>query len=494
MIRVNTIELKFIHFINFSDDLQGIAYLVGRLLIFHFMKKQLYRLLLVFFIIPTSLFTQTAWNAYELNANHTTDWLEKNLIPKTTYEPFPAKSNRIFWDAVPTEIRTEWIEKAENVLKDDWKAFSIIQFMDYVRNGNRTHYEATLYERRIRVTTLLLAELLENKGRFTDELLNGVWLILEETYWGVPAHLPGTGIPNAEDPIIDLFAAQTGQLLSWVYYFMQEDLDDINPLINRRIQLEMNRKLLNPYLLRSDFWWMGLRADRAIVNNWNPWINSNILTAALFFAPETHRSAIINKVLLSLDRFLAPYPNDGGCDEGPGYWGHAAGSLFDCLEHLHSATAGKIDYYQHPLIKNMATYVYKASITPEFTVNFADAAAKANFSGGLVYRFGERIQDKDMMAFGAYYYNRPNDIKRSQSWDVFRLLSDMSKHQAIRKLGGNPILTKDVWLPNLQVMAARSQANDTKGYYLAAKGGHNNESHNHNDVGQFIFSKMGNRF
>jgi hypothetical protein len=47
-------------------------------------------------------------------------------------------------------------------------------------------------------------------------------------------------------------------------------------------------------------------------------------------------------------------------------------------------------------------------------------------------------------------------------------------------------LLRDVWLPGVQVMAARSAAGSSDGLYLAAKGGHNAESHNHNDVGNFI--------
>ena len=35
-------------------------------------------------------------------------------------------------------------------------------------------------------------------------------------------------------------------------------------------------------------------------------------------------------------------------------------------------------------------------------------------------------------------------------------------------------------------MAARSKDGSAEGLYLAAQGGHNAESHNHNDVGNFI--------
>jgi hypothetical protein len=35
-------------------------------------------------------------------------------------------------------------------------------------------------------------------------------------------------------------------------------------------------------------------------------------------------------------------------------------------------------------------------------------------------------------------------------------------------------------------MAARDQEGTTDGFYVAAKGGHNDESHNHNDIGNFV--------
>jgi hypothetical protein len=45
---------------------------------------------------------------------------------------------------------------------------------------------------------------------------------------------------------------------------------------------------------------------------------------------------------------------------------------------------------------------------------------------------------------------------------------------------------RDVWLDGIQVMAAREQEGSDRGLYLAAKAGHNEECHNHNDVGQFV--------
>ena len=47
---------------------------------------------------------------------------------------------------------------------------------------------------------------------------------------------------------------------------------------------------------------------------------------------------------------------------------------------------------------------------------------------------------------------------------------------------GNEPSLKDVWLKSIELMISRTG----KGLFVASHGGHNAESHNHNDVGDFI--------
>jgi hypothetical protein len=47
------------------------------------------------------------------------------------------------------------------------------------------------------------------------------------------------------------------------------------------------------------------------------------------------------------------------------------------------------------------------------------------------------------------------------------------------------------WLPATGVLTAREREGDTAGLFLAAKAGHNDESHNHNDIGSFIVASNG---
>ena len=415
--------------------------------------------------------------------------LESVLLPAAKWRPYPVYTDRAHWDTIPPDLRNSAIEAGREQLGTPWPSLTATLFLEYVRNGNRSRYEAVSFARRDRVRAAVIAECLEANGRFLDDIADGLWLMCEETYWGVPAHVGiqkrGSGLPDVQEPTIDLFGAETGELLVWCSYLLGPALDKVHPLVRERINLEVRRRLLEPYRDRSDFWWMGLEADRP-VNNWNPWINSNVLACALLVETDpARRAAFIYKLLTSLDRFLDSYHPDGGCDEGPGYWGRAGGSLFDNLELLHSASGGAIDFYRVPLIAEIGRYIYRAHIYDHWFVNFADASAKEDFPGELVYRYGVRIGDEPMQAFGAWGAQHVGVRAALDTGSIGRELQALFDTQ-IRAAPARQPLVRDMFLPGIQIMSARVRQGSADGLYLAAQGGHNAESHNHNDVGNFI--------
>ena len=409
------------------------------------------------------------------------------LLPRGKWKPFPPAAERAAWEALPESKAL--VAAGEERLGAEWQPLPAALFLEYARNGNRSRYEAVRNARRDRLAALVLAECAEGKGRFLDEIGNGIWSTCEETFWGVPAHInaqkKGNGLADAAEPIVDLFAAETAALLAWSDYLLGASLDQVSPRVRERIRWEVNRRLLRPCMDRVDFWWMGLdpKSDRQM-NNWNPWINSNWLTSALLLEDERRRAAHVYKILRSLDRFLDGYHDDGGCDEGPGYWFHAGGSLFDCLELMHSASAGKLDYFKLPLVREIGRYICRAHIYDDYVINFADASAKVRLQGELIFRYGERVRDLDMQGLGAWAAAREGrELGRGSS--LGRLLPKLFDG-AVRAAPRSQALLRDSWLPGIQVMAARCREGSPEGLYLAAQGGHNAESHNHNDVGNFV--------
>jgi hypothetical protein len=427
-----------------------------------------------------------------LSGAYTPEKLKEIILPLQDWHPFPKASEHEGWQKFPEKIRAACVRQAEKNLNCEWETPKASIFLDFVRNGNRSRYEAISFGRRAKLAELVIAECIEAKGRFLDDILNGIWTICEETYWGVPAHVSaqkkGSGLPDAAEPTVDLFAAETGMLLAWTDYLLGEQLDGVSPLVRERIFYEVQRRVLSVNLARDDFWWMGLNGQK--VNNWNPWICSNWLTAALLLEKESDRRIqSISKILTCLDQFLNSYPKDGGCDEGPGYWDRAGASLYDCLELLHGASNSRINIFENPLVREIGRYIDRVHISGRFYINFADAAAKLNANASVIYRFGKSIRDQDMMGFGAFLSKQQNlgedSIRGSFGW-LGRVLPTLFVLDELTKATPKEPLGRDFWLPELQVMGARSLEGSTKGLYLAAKGGHNAESHNHNDVGNFI--------
>jgi hypothetical protein len=418
--------------------------------------------------------------------------LDKLIVPSADWHPFPKVAEREAWLMLPEAIRADYIARAEKHLGSEWATPKASVFLEYVRDGNRSNYEAISFGRRRQLADLVLGECAEGKGRFIDDIVNGVWTISEETYWGVPAHVGaqkrGNGLPDVTEPTVDLFAAETGMLLAWTDYLLGAELDGVSPLVRERIAYEVGRRILAPCLERNDFWWMGFSGRT--VNNWNPWICSNWLASVLILEKDPERrAASIEKILRCLDFFLNGYPPDGGCDEGPGYWGRAAASFFDCLELLGSASNGGIDVFSHPLVQEMGRYIGRVYISYPYFINFADAAARVSPDASLVFRYGRRIGDERLAAFGAFLGRREglgSGAVRGSFGGLGRVLPALFSLDDLLKTEPREPLERDFWLPSLQVFGARSRADSSKGFYVAAKGGHNAESHNHNDVGNFI--------
>ncbi len=426
-----------------------------------------------------------------LSGSFSVDKLMTIVLPEEKWRPYPKCSERASWSRIPDQVRKAQIARAEEYLHGSWQLPKATDFLEYVRNGNRSRYEAISFGRRGQLAALVLGECMEGKGRFLDDIMNGVWTICEETYWGVPAHVGlqkrGSGLPDVTEQTVDLFAAETGMLIAWTYYLVGEELNKISPLVTDRMQYEVQRRIISVNLERDDFWWMGFNRT---VNNWNPWICSNWLAAVLVFEHDPSRRAnSIHKILRCLDNFLNPYPRDGGCDEGPSYWSRAGGSLFDCLELLHSASNNVVNVFAAPLVQEIGRYIYRAYIHDQYFINFADAPAKQDADASLIFRYGQSINDSTMMGFGAYLARQQHLGEGSfegQFGSLGRVLPTLFHLDELSAAQPKEPLLRDFWLPELQVMGARSFAGSAKGFYVAAKGGHNAESHNHNDVGNFI--------
>ncbi|KQV42624.1 heparinase II/III family protein [Massilia sp. Root335] len=424
--------------------------------------------------------------------------LRRHLLPADAWHPYPQAGDRAAWARVPADVTAALVARADAWLGTEWPQLPASLFLEFAENGNRTRYEQRYFERRSRLAGLVLAECVQGQGRYLHAIADGVWHVCEETFWGLPAHSgmqkSGVGLPDAQEPVIDLFAAETGVTLAYVHYLVGAQLRKLSPLLPLRIAAEVKRRILDPGWQRDDFKWMGLTAGsdgrRAPLNNWTSWIGSSWLEANLLLEPDPERRiAATLKICGCLDRFLEDYSDDGACEEGPGYWAMSAGPYLDCLMALDSALGGAANpgagLAADPFVRRMGHYVLDVHVAGDWFVNYGDAHARVHHSPPLLHRFGRATGDGGLAAFGAF--RAPgHGIALSDQGRLARDVADVLEVARMRATAARDALQRASWYPALGLMTARAQAGSAQGFFLAVQAASNARSHGHHDSGSFI--------
>ena len=420
--------------------------------------------------------------------------------------PYPAYRNREGWNRLAPALREKYVRNGEKYLGYEWPAVKATEYLEFSRSGNRVIMERPQNERMNALRTLTMAELAEGKGRFLDDLINGVFSFCEQTYWGLSAHFymyrederpsdgnPTTNLPDIDNPIIDLWVGEVAADLAWVWYFFHDEFDRISPVISRRLERELRTKVLEPFYTRNDYWWI-TGWKKGIANNWNPWCNFNVMNCVLLLEKDPVKKAkAVYKTMTSVDLFYNVYPDDGACEEGPSYWSAAGGKAFDYLNLLSRATGGGIDLFDRPLVRDIGRYIYRVYISQgHFFTNFADAPPVIGQRGGTIWRYGQRIGDETMQGFGAFLLNRSGFGQQPVMGPLALVMEDLFGLEGWNETRPVEPLIGEFYFPDMQIAVARNKAGTNEGFYLAAKGGNNGEGHNHNDVGSCIVFYDGN--
>lgn len=411
--------------------------------------------------------------------------VQSYLVSGEQWIPYPDYSNREGWDRFFGENKQAFIARGEKNLDYQWKVIPATAYLEYERSGDRNVMQGPNSANFSAFSALVMAELAEGKGRFIDQIINGVFFECERTSWALSAHLPAQyskrTLPDHTEQIIDLASAEQGAFLSWVYYFFHPEFDKVNPIISKRLYSELYNKVILPYRNETRFWWMALGSYSGLVNNWNPWCNSNVLQCLLLLENDTAQlGRDIYKSMLSVDQFINFVRADGACEEGPSYWGHAAGKLYEYLQLLYWATGGKISLFENEMIRNMGEYISRSYVGNDWVVNFADASARFSGEPGVIYRYGKAMNSPEMTQFASYLVSRGNS-SLIYGVDLFRSLESVRYDRELRATEAVHNTPEYTIYPETQFYYFKNK----KRFFVAAKGGHNAESHNHNDVGTF---------
>ncbi len=414
--------------------------------------------------------------------------IASSLVMGQGWVPYPDYSDRQGWDGFFGEYRTILIDNGEKALAYRWQELTDDDYLAYELTGDRDIMEDKLLGNADALGRLLVAELAEGQGRFLDGIADGVEWFCRQPSWEVSAHLAKyqkskSPIPDPDDQILGLYQGNMSQLLSWAYYYFHDKLD---PALAARLRSELQKKALDPYLQRDDYWWWGFDTSSGKkLNNWNPWCNQNALLC--FMLLESDRDILakaVDKSMRSVRLWLDSLPGDGACDEGTTYWYKSVGHLLDYMENLERITGGAVSLRNEPLIRRTGEYIVNADIGDCWQVNFADGMPSRRPVSYWIYRYGRATQNKMMVDFAVNACHRYGSNPEDVNWMLFyqglegiRAVREM-KAQTSPDVRTNPF----VYYSDAEVcFMRRGEA------FLAAKGGNNNERHNHNDVGSCIY-------
>ncbi len=413
---------------------------------------------------------------------------ERLRFPLTDSSPlFPPASDREAWAAAArnprtTELRAGLLALAEAALREPIPEVTASDFMLYERTGNRSIYEKCYFDRRRKLEALVMAECLQNEGRYLDRIIDFLWAITSEHCWTVPAHcaLQHDVLPYRKLEFIDLFAAETGMLLAQTLNFLEPQLRAVSENLVAMVRDQLIDRIVYPMEADPEaLWW------KTGYNNWTPWCASNVLGVALYVLKDQpkRQESLIRLLALFCDRFYEKYPADGACDEGPGYWVVAPGRLFWFLEQLYHATGGATSIYGEEKMRRMGEYIVDSNLAGDYYAAFSDAPPRMQLQPAeTVLRYAERVGSERLRRFANSGDQAPP------------LLNHGSLLLVPARLFWLPVQAE----PAVPASTSVAWYADSQQFYLkcgdlsfAAVAAHNDVSHNHNDVGQFILFYQG---
>ena len=394
------------------------------------------------------------------------------------YAPqFPPMTDRAAWDSVAPADREALLAYAEDWHQKPWPMLTAGMFASFIRTGSRRDCETPYFDRRRKLCSAVLHVCLTGEEPLLPDVEDGLVLLCEESVWAISAHAglnKDHPFPDDQGRIVDLFAAQTGMILSFTCQLLESVL---HPDLYDRVRREVECRILRPFMEKDDEWWMGFY--RKDLNNWTPWILSNVLMTANVW--RWGGMELVSRACMMLERWLACVPEDGGCDEGAGYWNMAGGAFLDCLMALESLCG--VDLWQNEKVRRMMAYPELVYLGSGWFANFADCDARPYISGERLQYAGIKTGNAALVRMGAEMWGSPLKELNDTPHLSRVLMRILSKPAAVEAAA---VQSKDVYLPDLQVRLVEKD-----GIIAAMKGGHNNESHNHNDVGSFLIMEKG---
>jgi len=236
-----------------------------------------------------------------------------------------------------------------------------------------------------RIVSLALGHLLTGSTVYVDR----AWAEIENwdgrwSSWTDPAH--------GDAAFFDLMAGEMAATMGIAYDWLYAGLD---PGRRAKLRQIVARRSVDLYLANTDgpkpAWWF------RVYHNWNAVCNGGALIAALALEGEHSRAReAVERARAAMRPFFEAFGDDGGWDEGTGYWQYGARYGFMALAALQAA--GLPDGGLADLPGTRLTAGFPVSFCPGgIAMSWGDAGSAVN--DAVIYWCGRRWRNPDWIRY-----------------------------------------------------------------------------------------------
>lgn len=403
--------------------------------------------------------------------------------PGVTHHPV---ADRAYWDGVKAALGDGVIGEAEKCLKTTGPAWSEETYRIFFKTGSRKEGEAMIRPSWDRLQKLAAAECLEGKGRFLKGIEAQLLELSRQPSWVLPAHDRNHEIIDGKAQYLELRSANLGFDIALTLEWFRDKLD---PAARTAIETALQQKVVDPIfavLEKKDPLTTERHSWRTKSMNWNAVCTAGSTGAVLSFEPSKRRRALVVLDAVANTRdYLSGFTKDGYCSEGPGYWGYGFGHFVALADLLQRESGGRIKLSQFPNVAAAAAYPDRITLDGTRFPAFADAGTTGGPDTMVRWWANHLIQGKHE----PWPKNGPHDGMRGTlaQWQLIgqAVTTPSTTPQVIAPLG-----LRDEF-PNGGVLISRKLNDGKVDFSAAMKAGHNNEDHNHNDVGSYVIDCKG---
>ncbi len=419
----------------------------------------------------------------------------KSVVPNHSFQPAPPISNRDYWNKIANgESGKEYLNKAISELEEEPE----VPITDEIYRranleGNRGIYKPRYYRTMERLENFILAECLEDEGRFLPQIAVYLQAIMDMKSWLHPNH------DNRENDVlegrsmaIDLGARKFGTDLAFAEVLLGDKLPDD---LREDMSHELQRRIIDCYLKSSSGEQKSHLGWIRSTSNWNTVCTSGSMFVTISASKDAdERLAAVGCALNSMKFYLKGFGDDGYCSEGVGYWDYGFGHYLYLAQILYDYTEGRINLFDagNPeKIINVGNFPERYEIQNGTCAPFSDGSSRVSTRAG----FASIMSAKHLGARMPVRTRDPERRRGSEARRSSKIISDEAAYQLIawedpesfiadtNVDGSRQELPDYTYFDDVGMVISRGKQEVP--FSIAVKAGHNAENHNHMDVGTY---------